>query len=761
MRKFSDFGLARSDRWILGSSVVAVIVSSLMLWQDGWLRKWAGFTSKSGTPLGKVTMAAQDVRRRTRTSLAWIPVESNEVVFENDSLFTGEESEAVIHLDKIGEMTLSSNSLVILRRSRQDLLLDLQLGRFRTQLAQGQALHVLQSGAVAVIESKSSESIVNLHRDRQGKLSVAPLQGEVEMRLNDKGNVANPQQSLESVGRELQTRDVALALRSPVGGRRLWVAANDPVKFEWDVVAGSNQARRIRIAKSDTFKGEAVVDEVPSSSYSTRELIDEGVYYWRVETQESGEWKPASALGEFTLLKKVPPQPLFPYQGFNIVSKTGPARLELKWQEKRGVESYRVQLSTDAEFSQLIVDQESPSPRVTGVELAQGNYFWRVRAEGTSPIANVWSPVAAFSVNRQLGAPDPVVAPVAQQFEDELKPEDEVAVGPETTEAKPLPETEPTGPTAESKPSPQRLEVPVISTQTEEVTLEFPSTEDRSPASLAQLQPTNAPRLQWKKVEGAQTYELEIADNSEFSGKKIYLGSKSDLAVWKDAQPGQYYWRIRARQGDSTSEFSAGKPLKIELPPPVVKASESVASEGDSTRVSHLWKWQAVPRATGYEVVTSDQEDFGGSASHKVKDAQLKVELDSGAKYLKVAALGSQDRRVSGFSSVGVVKVVNQLKLVTPRVVRPENGLTIISFGSGSNPVAFGWREVENAKTYRIQFSNSEDFAELVMEKILSETDLVLSSEDFEGQIYWRMRSESGKAVSGWSPVRHFKSEKK
>jgi hypothetical protein len=233
------------------------------------------------------------------------------------------------------------------------------------------------------------------------------------------------------------------------------------------------------------------------------------------------------------------------------------------------------------------------------------------------------------------------------------------------------------------------------------------------------------------------------------------------LAVWKDAQPGQYYWRLRARQGDSTSEFSSGKPLKVELPAPVVKASESVAGGADTNAVSHLWKWQAVPRATGYEVVTSEQEDFSGSTTQKVKDAQLQLELGSRSKFVKVAALGSQDRRVSGFSSVGVVKVVNQLKLVTPKVVRPENGLTIISFGSGSNPVAFGWREVDNAKTYRIQFSNSQDFSELVMEKVLSETDLVLSSEDFEGQIFWRMRSESGKTVSGWSPIRHFKSEKK
>lgn len=266
--------------------------------------------------------------------------------------------------------------------------------------------------------------------------------------------------------------------------------------------------------------------------------------------------------------------------------------------------------------------------------------------------------------------------------------------------------------------------------------------------------------MKWSKVEGAEVYEIEIAENKEFTGKKIYLGSKSDLALWREALPGEYYWRVRARSGENFSDFSEAGLMNIGLPAPEVP-TETTLSPDEGDEVTHLWSWDPVPRAQGYEVVIGQDSDLEDGEVVKVKEAKINRAFAAGSTYIKVAALGVGDRKVSSYSGVGQIKVVQLVKLDTPKVNRPENGLTIISFGSGSNPVAFGWSAVDKARRYRLQFSSRPDFGEISDEKVLESTQLILSSDDFDGEVYWRLRSESGKNVSAWSSPRHLKTEKK
>lgn len=407
----------------------------------------------------------------------------------------------------------------------------------------------------------------------------------------------------------------------------------------------------------------------------------------------------------------------------------------------------------------MVLDKTTVHSKLAGVELTPGLFHWRVKVEGASPISDRWSQPTIFGVDRKPGAPE--IAPLAENpgpeggtpetFEDDLKAEQELAG--QNMEKPQEPEVKPETTVALAKPE-------LVSGEDERLELDFPEADDRSPASMANLSPTNAPKMKWSKVEGAEVYEIEIAENKEFAGKKIYLGSKSDLAFWRDALAGEFFWRVRARSGESVSDFSEIGHFLIDLPAPVVK-KETTLSPSDGDEVQHQWGWDPLPRALGYEVVLGSDGSLEEGEVLKVKEAKLDYKFQEGSTYIKVAALGVGDRKVSSYSGVGLVKVVKQLKLNSPKVVRPENGLTIISFGSGSNPVAFGWSEVDKAQSYRIQFSSSADFAEISDEKVIEQTQLVLSSDDFDGEIFWRLRSEAGKNVSAWSAPRHFKTEKK
>jgi hypothetical protein len=63
--------------------------------------------------------------------------------------------------------------------------------------------------------------------------------------------------------------------------------------------------------------------------------------------------------------------------------------------------------------------------------------------------------------------------------------------------------------------------------------------------------------LNWKGVQGAKSYKIEIASDADFSMGKITKESANTFIKISDKPPiGKYYWRVNAVKGDKTSEWS-------------------------------------------------------------------------------------------------------------------------------------------------------------------------------------------------------------
>ncbi|MBK8203308.1 MAG: hypothetical protein IPK68_13615 [Bdellovibrionales bacterium] len=187
LRLLSGFGLGRVDRLVLAGSIIAILGSTSLIVQDRLLREWSGYRVDNREPIGQIVIAEQDVRRRLGNSMSWFPAFEEEVLFENDSIFTGENSGANVRFKEGLTIDLASNSLVILRRTRKDLVLDLQIGGVVATVQKGSTIQLRQGNSVAILEGSHKENTVKLQRSKKGKISVSTTVGEVEMRLNDQG----------------------------------------------------------------------------------------------------------------------------------------------------------------------------------------------------------------------------------------------------------------------------------------------------------------------------------------------------------------------------------------------------------------------------------------------------------------------------------------------------------------------------------------------------------------------------------------------
>ncbi|MBK7843141.1 MAG: hypothetical protein IPJ71_05510 [Bdellovibrionales bacterium] len=153
----------------------------------------------------------------------------------------------------------------------------------------------------------------------------------------------------------------------------------------------------------------------------------------------------------------------------------------------------------------------------------------------------------------------------------------------------------------------------------------------------------------------------------------------------------------------------------------------------------------------------SSKSDFSKDVETiDTRNNEIEKDFKPGTSFLKVAAISDRNEIVSDFSATEKIEVKNTFVLPAPQVEGPENGLTLIAFGTAASPVVFEWHEVSQAKTYRIQFSNDSSFSKILQEKSVKNLDLALSSGDFSGQVFWRLRAEQGKYSSPWSAPRYF-----
>lgn len=125
---------------------------------------------------------------------------------------------------------------------------------------------------------------------------------------------------------------------------------------------------------------------------------------------------PGSVSSEDDLVAPVPNEPADGAETANAVL--------LGWTPIESAVAYRVQLASNADFSQLVTDQViKPHPRVPVRELEMDTgYFWRVRSESGGR-ASSWSATRSFRVTRTAHkprAPRPVLPAYDQHDMDRL-----------------------------------------------------------------------------------------------------------------------------------------------------------------------------------------------------------------------------------------------------------------------------------------------------------------------------------------------------
>lgn len=261
------------------------------------------------------------------------------------------------------------------------------------------------------------------------------------------------------------------------------------------------------------------------------------------------------------------------------------------------------------------------------------------------------------------------------------------------------------------------------------------------------------PTLSWDAVDGAVSYEIQIADSEAGVANADAVGTTTNsYTPDTPLTNGQtHYWRVRAIFTDGQhTEWGATYSLSVSWGA-ITGMSPTDGFSVDDTTPTLVW--DSVDEATSYEVQIDDSE--GGVAG-------ATVETTSSNSYTFATALSGhywywRVRAVAVDGNTGewsdIVTFVIHWETLEITGLRPTEG----SVTDDTTP-ALSWDKAEGATGYELQIADSaDDVAEASVETISSNDYTPDAPLPNEQEQHWRVRAINGSGeTTEWSDVASF-----
>jgi len=542
------------------------------------------------------------------------------------------------------------------------------------------------------------------------------------------------------------------------GGLKAEDITSDSFRAGWDEVEGA-QEYFIELASDSGFEQVLFSFSAAQLNYSFYDLNYDTIYYWRVKSMGEGyrdsHW---SDMEVKTLKKRLNEPPGLVNTGVSVSSFTA------CWDTVEKAGEYQLEISEGPGFEEA-VEVSTDALCYTFEDLDAGSvYYWRVKAASEDYLDSHWAAFDVKTLLPRLDKPEGLIV-------EDITPEGFTFSWDEVSDAQyykaglyiDLEYSQPVyedieldeeSYVFEGLESDSRYFLRVrasgegyrdslwseLSAQTEEPQ-EY---ELDSPDELVSYDIDHESfRTSWRDVSGAGEYDVAVAEDVEF--KRIVRLSVEDVSEHRFIllkPETTYYWRVRARSGDSG--YSRWESHYVETTKPKLESPGGLRS-AEITSASFIAKWDAVEEAEEYVVEKSQEPGFEDPV--KISGDSLSLlfdELSPDTKYywrVKAVAEGYKDSDWSGFS----------LDTLQPKLDYPAGLENKEVFYSSFTAC---WGEVENAQEYSLELYGDSGFEN---DPVFKDISVSTDNYTFEGleagmRYYWRVRaSGEGYRDSGWS----------
>lgn len=722
-----------ADSVIMTIAGITLAISLFFLLQDGFFQDYDASDLKA---VGRFKMSHNDVRRRVDSGMTWSNVEEKQTVYEGDSIFTGDKSEASIQLENGTVIKVDPKSLVVIRTKDGRTEIDLMYGSLQGKIASAEPILIKENGVSQELNATAGSQLRIVKQDKQKEVRVQVTKGEVKVADGS----AKEDEVIALSNQKAVVQKSTVTLLSPSNGDTKWLPLGSTLDFKWKASGtAAGKPARIEFSRGSQFDKPFYAADTSGDRFAVGDSnLPEGSFYWRVKPKDGEPSLPALV----TAYADIPPMPVLPKnaQTYSLDSEHDQTSKTVffTWEDKAGSVDYELEVARDAEFKDVVKSKLGKEKVERVADLGAGTYYWHVKGRHPDRENAPFSRVMTFSIKEGARVP---TTPLLSESELEY-------TIPEKTLA-------------------------------------------RFPASLAKagrgVKPVGLEPFSWTPIENAQSYEVEVALDEDFTNAVRSDNGSSTQFKPKEVRPGELYMRVRARGTDGRMG-PASKPgrLTVLIPPPAMEKVQPVVetfkTEGELKKGGHEFNLQWKPQrfAAAYELQWGADPQFTKSKKFKVKDTVRLLKVTKPDSYAaRVRALNAAGEPISEYSGVEIATYKKELyvppvvqkpvvkaeprtpasmkggsliaSMPIPQLREPASASALVSLEDAPTFVTFKWKALKGATSYTIQISNDADFTNVVKEQQVKSNSYVFQKGLPEGKVFWRVRANTKAGFSNWS----------
>jgi hypothetical protein len=522
-------------------------------------------------PVGFVASRSRSALRRFQDRIIWDRLQKESPVYNGDFIRTAERSEAAVGFPGGTLVGILENSLVRVFVEEGVPRIDFARGTVSVY-AGGSEGFSLSFGENQI--KAAAGSVVSLGAGEEGAFNFQVIEGNASLTgpAGEREAAAGTALLFNAEGLETGS-DSRVSVLEPPPAARFLAPSDDPVpvQFIWSGPAGSREQPRLETARDRDFTRSLAVwrgDAAAGGSPEITAALPPGTWWWRVSRPDNaGE---AAALGQLTVVRFPPPEPVSPAPEAVYYYRTEPPELRFRWEAPGEVLSYILEAADNPDMTGPALRTEVRYNSQICSGLAEGRWYWRVTPvfsaayRGTVPA----SPVTPFTIVR--GDPPPPV------LETAAAPSVTAAEEPSPAAEEPPPPPPGIAAVARRPPSPPEApQGPPL----------FPAVPDRKPENGRVIDPETLLEsrtivFSWNPVAGAETYVFTLFQETPSGERRSVVsadgpGTSYTLEDLSLLDLGDFVWQVEAvsRGADGTIE-RRGNPgenrFTIDIPLPAV-----------------------------------------------------------------------------------------------------------------------------------------------------------------------------------------------
>jgi bacillolysin len=565
-------------------------------------------------------------------------------------------------------------------------------------------------------------------------------------------------------------------------------SVNNPPTFRWKKVAGATRyefqledvpgpiPQPLPLAIESTFEAVIIDDDtLTTTKYTPASALAEGRYNWRVRAEVGGAWTDWMSAWTLTVTSKPPSRPVLTTPANRLV--TANDTLSFGWDavlDAGGPFTYQIQIDNKPNFSSPEQDYLTGEGETTydADALADGKYYWRVRALNSVGVAGKWSKRFFFTIDTTGPAAPSLVAPASYAATGNQPEFRWKKVRGAATYHLRISENE--------NLNPEVLDVPGITgivytpstpllddtyywavRSVDALGNEGPWSDTWTFAANSALNPPDTPTLtsptdgavvttkkadlEWTSVVDAAEYQIQVDDKADFKTPVEDEFDPNEARQTQNLDDGKYYWRVRAINADNVAgNWSAPWSFTVDTTGPAAPKLRAPRSGSFAPDRTPTFKWSVPKTAVGYHLQVDDNDDF---SSPLLNDNALTVPTYTVAEvdalpytylYWQVRAQdahGNWGPWSSGYFQISLHK-------------SPKIGTVT----SRTQPT-FKWNSVEGATAYCLQVDQG-DFSEPLTMAVNEAGLTVLSYKPvtplLPGDYNWRVGIDTGSGCDSW-----------